>query len=57
MTKKEKILAISLVISMFMLITSSICTLIKNKPENSKFAIEILIEKCQSKMFFKNDMR
>lgn len=57
MTKKEKIIAVCLIISTFMLITSSVCTLIHNKPENSKFAIEILIEKCQSKMFFKNDMR
>ena len=40
MNRKEKIIAICLTISMFLMIFSSIYTIIKNKPDGCVFRIE-----------------
>ena len=45
MTKKEKIVAICFCFSMFLLIFSSIYTIVSNKPQGYEFRIEKLIEK------------
>ena len=45
MSKKEKIIAICMVISMVLMITSCVLTLITNKPQGYSFNIEKVYHK------------
>ena len=45
MTKKEKMVAIFFCFSMFLLIFSSIYTIVSNKPQGYEFRIEKLVKK------------
>ena len=45
MTKKEKMIALFFCFSMFLLIFSSIYTIVSNKPQGYEFRIEKLVKK------------
>jgi len=57
MTKKEKIIAIYMTLSMFLLISSSIYTIVKNKPEGYSFRIEIWYQKLIKSIMLNNEIK